>query len=103
VTVLFAIIFEDEPSLGDAVRRQHMSAHLAFLQRNAAVFEAAGPLRDEAGEAVGGLWLVDAADYAAVEKLVQEDPLWSTGLRRSVCIRQWKQVFANSTPVTNVH
>jgi hypothetical protein len=45
------------------------------------------------GEGVGGLWLVEAENLAAVEALYQSDPLWPTGLRKSVQDFEWQQVF----------
>jgi uncharacterized protein YciI len=38
---------------------------------------------------------VEAPDAAEVERLVQADPFWSTGLRKSVQIMAWNWVFAN--------
>jgi uncharacterized protein YciI len=74
---------------------RHTPAHLAFLERNAAVIKAAGPLRDAAdGAPAGGLWLVEAESREAVEALCHEDPFWPTGLRRSIRILEWTQVFA---------
>lgn len=95
---LFAVLFEDDPALADDVRRRRMTEHLAYLERNAAAVRAAGPLRDAAeGTPAGGLWLVEASDRAAVEALVHEDPFWPTGLRRSVRVLAWTQVFADGT------
>lgn len=93
---LFAVLFEDDPALGADVRRQHMADHLAFLERNAAAVRAAGPLRDAAaGTPAGGLWLVEAENWARVDALIHEDPFWPTGLRRSVRVLTWNQVFAD--------
>jgi hypothetical protein len=93
---LFAVLFEDDPALADEASRRHMADHLAFLERNAAAVRAAGPLRDaETGVPAGGLWLVEAEDRARVEALVREDPFWPTGLRRSVRVLAWRQVFAD--------
>ena len=92
--MLFAVLFEDNPDAGEEVRKQHMAAHLAFLEKNAATISAAGPLLSATGQAEGGLWLVQAVDHGAVEMLVKEDPFWPTGLRRSFRILGWKQVFA---------
>ncbi len=92
---LFAVLFEDDPQLGAEVRPRHMPAHLEFLARNADRIRAAGPLRETSSQPAGGLWLVDAADAATVERLVREDPFWPTGLRRSVRILEWRQVFAD--------
>jgi hypothetical protein len=92
--MLYIVLFEDDPARAD-MRPRHMPAHLAFLERNAASIRAAGPLKDAAsGAAAGGLWLVEAADAAAVTRLVHEDPFWPTGLRRSVRVLEWTQVFA---------
>ncbi len=93
--MLYAVLFEDNPSLGTDVRRQHLPAHLSFLERNAPRIKAAGPLRASAGEAAGGLWVVEADSADVVDALVKEDPFWPTGLRRSVRILSWSQVFAD--------
>ena len=72
-----------------------MPAHLDFLDNNKTQIETAGPLYDKTNTTTGGLWIVDAADEIAVERLVETDPLWATGLRRSFAVRRWTQVFAN--------
>ena len=74
-----------------------MGDHLSFLESNGAFIRAAGPLRKvprEAAKASEGLWLVEAEDLAAVQALHQGDPLWPTGLRKSVQVFGWRQVFA---------
>jgi len=43
--MLYAVLFEDNPTLGADVRRLHMSAHLSFLENNAARITAAGRCR----------------------------------------------------------
>jgi uncharacterized protein len=93
--MLYAVLFEDNPNLGADIRRQHMPAHLAFLEKNASHIKAAGPLRAPSGDPVGGLWVVEADSAGQVEALVQEDPFWPTGLRHSVRVLHWSQVFAN--------
>ena len=92
--MLFAVMFEDNPGTGTGVRARHMPDHLAFLERNKAQIQAAGPLATAAGSGAGGMWLVEAGDESGVRKLVEEDPFWPTGLRKSVRILCWKQVFA---------
>jgi uncharacterized protein len=91
----FIVLFEDDPTAGAGVRRRHMPEHLAFLERHATKVEAAGPLRSVDGYGAGGLWLVEVTDPSEVESLVKADPLWSTGLRKSVRILVWNQVFAD--------
>lgn len=92
--MIYAVLFEDNAARAE-LRGRHMPAHLEFLDRNAAQIRAAGPLSDaREGGAAGGLWLVEADAPAAVEALVEADPFWPTGLRKSVRILAWRQVFA---------
>jgi uncharacterized protein YciI len=92
--MLYAVLFEDNVNLSSDLRREHTPSHLAFLERNASRIKAAGPLRASAGDPAGGLWLVEADSPDVVDALVKEDPFWPTGLRRSVRILNWSQVFA---------
>ena len=92
--MLYAVLFEDNVNLSSDLRREHMPSHLAFLERNGSRIKAAGPLRASAGDPAGGLWLVEADSPDVVDALVKEDPFWPTGLRRSVRILSWSQVFA---------
>jgi uncharacterized protein len=93
--MLYAVLFEDNANVASDVRRRHMPAHLSFLESNAARIKAAGPLRASSGEPAGGLWVVEADGPEAVDALVKEDPFWPTGLRRSVRVLTWSQVFAD--------
>ena len=95
--MIYAVLFEDNDGKAD-VRGKHMGDHLAFLERNAANVRAAGPLKDTgSGAPAGGLWLVDAESAAAVRTLVETDPFWPTGLRKSVRVLEWTQVFTGGT------
>src|SRR5882757_8706850 len=100
--VKFAVIFEDNPGVGIEQRRKYMSEHLAFLERNATRVKAAGPLKAADGQGAGGLWIVDATDASEVDLLVKEDPFWPTGLRKSVRILTWTQVFVDGQPLVAV-
>jgi uncharacterized protein YciI len=91
----FAILFEDDPAHSHK-RQQYMSDHLAFLKRNASRILAAGPLRKaDNGTQAGGLWVVQAESYQDALALSEDDPLFTTGLRRKITILEWKQVFAD--------
>jgi uncharacterized protein YciI len=91
--MMFAVLFEDNEDKAE-MRGRHMADHLAFLERSSGTIKATGPLTDGAtDEAAGGLWLIDAPDHQAVRDLVEADPFWPTGLRRSVRVLRWKQVF----------
>jgi uncharacterized protein YciI len=91
--MMFVVQFEDNAEKAGE-RAKHMGAHLAFLEKNLDRVKAAGPLLDPAtGAGAGGLWLVDEHGAADVRRLVEADPFWPTGLRKSVRILQWKQVY----------
>lgn len=92
--MIYAVIFEDEASRAEE-RPRLMPKHLAFLEQKAGAVRAAGPLKDTAdGAAAGGLWLVEAEGPEAVQALVEADPFWPSGLRKSVRILEWTRVFA---------
>ncbi|WP_299145217.1 YciI family protein [uncultured Tateyamaria sp.] len=92
----YLILFEDAPD-HDHIRHAHMSEHLAFLSENARHISCAGPLFD--GEmGAGGAWLVSTETADAAQALVEADPFWPTGLRKSVRILRWHHVFADGQP-----
>jgi uncharacterized protein YciI len=93
--MLYGVLFEDNMALAADIRRQHMSAHLSFLEKNAGRIRTAGPLRTSSGDPAGGLWVLEADSSDEVDALVKDDPFWPTGLRQSVRILSWSQVFAN--------
>jgi len=98
--MLFVALFEDEPARL-RVRAEHMDAHLEYLERERARILVAGSLREEPeGGAVGGLWIIEAADRGEAEELCHRDPFWRHGLRKSVSIRHWSKAFSDrKTPV----
>lgn len=91
----YVILFEDDDDFAH-MRQQHMADHLAFLGRNSDRIESAGPMKESDGETpAGGIWIVDAEDAAQAQALVEEDPFYPTGLRKSIRILEWTQVYAN--------
>lgn len=100
--MLFAVLFTDNPAHA-AARQRLMPDHLAFLEKNARRIRAAGPLQDEPGAAAGGLWLVEADDFAAVRSLYESDPFWPSGLRRAVRVLRWTRVFAEGQRLIAQH
>ena len=97
-----AILFEDDDAKAD-MRARHMADHLAFLQAHGDVIKAAGPLVDALdldGSGAGGLWLVEGEKAGDAEALYRADPFWPTGLRKSVRILEWREVFADRQRLT---
>jgi len=91
----YAVLFEDNDEFAH-MRPKFMVDHLQFLSDNSDRIEIAGPLKDgQSGEPAGGLWLVDADSPGQVQALVESDPFWPTGLRQSIRILEWTQVYAH--------
>ncbi len=89
--MLFFVRFTDR-SDRLAVRQAHLAAHMAWLGEHADAIRVGGPLReDPAANPVGAMWLVEAADRAAVEALIATDPFWANGLRESREILEWRK------------
>lgn len=91
----FIILFEDAADADTDIRKTHMNRHLEFLESHASVIKAAGPLGGENRNGADGLWIVETEHRHDVERLIQQDPFWPTGLRKSYRILKWTQVFAD--------
>lgn len=90
----YVILFEDDDDFAH-MRARYMEEHLQFLASNSGRIDAAGPLKDAASaDPAGGIWIVDADDAAQVQALVEGDPFYPTGLRKSIRILEWTQVYA---------
>lgn len=90
----YVVLLEDEPSRAD-VRPKLMPRHLEFLKAHAKEILEAGPLSEAEGNPAGGLWIVEAESAERVRVLVETDPFWPAGLRRSVRTLAWRRVFAD--------
>jgi uncharacterized protein YciI len=91
---MFVVMFTDNDDRAGE-RQRLMEQHLSFLENNQILVSSAGPLRHASGEPAGGLWIVNTDQRQIVERLVEEDPFWPTGLRKTVTILSWTQVFAD--------
>ncbi len=53
-------------------------------------------LKDTAGSApAGGQWIVEVDSPQAIQSLIETDPFWPTGLRKSVRVLELTQAFAD--------
>ncbi len=91
----YAILFEDDDAFAH-MRPKFMAEHLQFLADNSDRIEIAGPMKDAvSAEPAGGLWLVDADSAEQAQALIESDPFWPTGLRKTIRILEWTQVYAH--------
>lgn len=90
---LFIVQLEDRPDRA-ALRQRLVQDHRRWVASMQARIVAAGSLHAQPQDpAQGGLWLVRGSDPAEVRALVQQDPFWRGGLRRSLQIRFWCRGF----------
>ena len=88
---LFAAICLDKPNHIE-LRLATRAAHLSFLAAHAAQVKLGGPFLDAAEKPIGSLLIVEAADEAAAQALLAEDPYAEAGLFASVEIKPFKRV-----------
>jgi uncharacterized protein len=82
-------IFEDDPQ-ADWVRKQHSQAHFDYLAAHKDRILLGGGLRPSPDEwFCGGLWVMEVADRADAVRLVEDDPYFKLGLRKSYRLMVW--------------
>jgi uncharacterized protein YciI len=97
--MLFIARFEDDPAAMH-VRDEQTENHYAFLAEHSDQIIVAGALReDAAGTPIGALWIINAPDRATAEAIVDDDPFWINGLRRSRSLLHWSRAVPDH-PVT---
>jgi uncharacterized protein YciI len=90
----YAVLFEDNDEFAH-MRPKFMANHLQFLADNSDRIEIAGPMKEaQSQQPAGGLWMIDAESPEQVQALVETDPFWPTGLRKSIRILEWTHVYA---------
>lgn len=90
----FVINSDDHP--GSVEQRLALRPeHLEWLRANTHRLLAAGAKRNEAGEPVGSLVIVDTDDLAEATEFAQADPYSQQGLFAKVEIVAWNKSFFN--------
>jgi uncharacterized protein YciI len=91
----YAVLFEDNDEFAH-MRPKFMADHLQFLEDNGDRINAAGPMKNaKTSGPAGGLWIVEADNPEQVQALIETDPFWPTGLRQSIRILEWTQVYVD--------
>jgi uncharacterized protein YciI len=82
-------LFEDNAGR-EHVRKHHSQSHFDYLAANSAKIPLAGGLRPGPGEwYCGGLWVLEVASREEAVKLVEADPYFRLGLRKSYELFVW--------------
>lgn len=72
------------------IRAATRQAHLAYMKRFAARVRLGGPVLDEAGQACGGLMLIEADSEHEVRAMLRDDPFEQAGLSVSIEVRSFR-------------
>ncbi len=76
---------------GTDIRREHLAAHLEFVQRHLDTILVAGPLFDEPSGAMNGsLYVLDVGDRDAAIAFLEQDPYYAAGLWEAIDIRPFR-------------
>ncbi|HEV7385755.1 MAG TPA: YciI family protein [Phenylobacterium sp.] len=86
---LFTLMCFDKPNALD-LRMATREAHLAYVRENLAMVKLAGPMLDADDDMAGSLFVVEAADRAAVEAFSAADPYQKAGVFGQVEIRGFR-------------
>ncbi len=94
-------LFEDHPrEIGDPIRKNHHQAHFDYLAAHSDRILIGGGLRPGPGEwYCGGLWVIEVATRAEAVELIEGDPYFTLGLRKSYRLMIWGK-GDNYGPVT---
>jgi uncharacterized protein YciI len=88
---LFAILAWDAPD-APRLRQEHLAAHLAYAEAQGHRIAVGGPLRD--GDAfTGSLLIVEAADRAEAQALLDGDPYYRAGVWARVEVQPFRAVI----------
>jgi len=89
----FVLYCVDKPGHGQ-VRADNRPAHLDYLKGNLDRIVIAGPMTNDAGDAVlGSMLVIEAADRAEAEAFAAGDPYAAAGLFDKVEIKAYKKVL----------
>ena len=86
---LFVLTCIDHPNALER-RMSVREAHLAYVREHIALVRLAGPLLDDAGDMAGSMFIIEAADRAAVEAFSSRDPYRTANVFERVVVRPWK-------------
>jgi uncharacterized protein YciI len=89
--MLFVIFCLDRAG-AEEKRKQAIQKHIDYLATNPIKVVMSGPLvTDDGARAIGSLFLVDAANRAAVEAFQRADPFFNAGIWETVEVRAFNK------------
>lgn len=97
--MLFVARFTDKPDIAER-RAELLQEHFAWLATNDDKVLIAGSMRsDVGGDALGGLWIIEANSKSEAEQVYQTDPFFANGLRAKVEVFHYVKAHPDKTSV----
>lgn len=93
----FVLYCLDQPN-GAEIRGNVRVSHLDYVSQRQQAFRFGGPLFDERGAVKGSLMIISAADRAALQRHMDGDPFFASGLFESVTVWTSRQVLPEVVP-----
>lgn len=81
---------------GAEIRPRLIGAHLAHVEANIDRYFVAGPLKNAAGQTIGSMLVVEAADEGDARSFLNEDPYAGAGLWSQVHVAAFAAVAGSS-------
>ena len=94
--MLYVAMIEDDPAKV-ADKPRHQAPHVAYLEgrSSAGTLRAAGPIMDaDSGTPIGAMWTIEAPSAAEARKVIEADPFYRAGIRKSVRLIAYKPTVA---------
>lgn len=96
---LFCLHCLDKTDGGAEARAKARPAHLAWAAKLGPVVRMAGPLLDPAGNMVGSVFLIEAADLAEAKAIHAQDPYVTGDVFGHVHINETRWAIGEGKPV----
>lgn len=87
----WVVIFEDHPrEIGDPIRKHQHQAHFDYLAAHSDRILIGGGLRPDQDQwYCGGLWVIEVETRDEAVVLIENDPYFTLGLRKSYRLMIW--------------
>jgi uncharacterized protein len=96
--MLFLVYSIDKPTIGKEIRRRTREAHLRYVRDHKSLVTYGGSLLNEGGEMIGTLQIVEAANRAALDRFLKDDPYNREQLFETVTINETRQTLPEAIP-----
>jgi hypothetical protein len=83
---MLALCYAHDGAAARELRRQHLGAHLTFVEENLASIRLAGPWYGDDGEMAGSLFIIEAESLEAAAALLRRDPYTQAGVWQSTAL-----------------